>query len=447
MSDRFGRAGPNGAIRRDRVAVEEAIRRRAIVKRGYGFVIGLATLAGLAVGMMFGACALAAGTPSIRIAVIAPQSAIDGRSITQAAELATSQINTAGGIEGKQIKLIRLDDHASATDGVRAFQRAVKQDHAVAVVGNFISEVALAEEPWAARFKEPYIITGAWTTKINARIRQHYNRYKYVFRTTYNSNTGAREVCNYAHAILARKLGYKTAVVMSEDAAWTKPLDKEYLKCLPAAGVKVIDHIRFDPSTNDFRPIFSRIQKDNPDVIITGIAHVGVKPTVQWHNEQVPYLMAGWSSQAGASSFWKDTNGATEGVVTGDVAAASASITSKTIPFAKAYTKRFGETPAYDSYSTYDAMYILKAAIERAGSTRAGALVSALEKTNYVGTQGREVFQGRHAKFVHGLKYGKHYVPGVAIQWQHGKQVVIWPPKAADGHVQLPSFVKGAQSG
>ena len=56
----------------------------------------------------------------------------------------------------------------------------------------------------------------------------------------------------------------KTAVIMSEDAAWTTPLDKEYLACLPKVGVQVIDHIRFNPDTTDFTPIFNQIEANIP---------------------------------------------------------------------------------------------------------------------------------------------------------------------------------------
>ena len=90
----------------------------------------------------------------------------------------------------------------------------------------------------------------------------------------------------------------KTAVIMSEDAAWTKPLDVGYEECLPKIGLKVLDHIRFSPDTTDFTPIFNKIEAAKPDVIITGISHVGVQPTVQWKNQQVPIPMLGISSQA-----------------------------------------------------------------------------------------------------------------------------------------------------
>ena len=88
----------------------------------------------------------------------------------------------------------------------------------------------------------------------------------------------------------------KTAVVMSEDAAWTTPLDAEYLKCLPKIGLKVIDHIRLSPDTTDFTPVFNKIEGEKPDMMITGISHIGVQPTVQWAQQHVPIPMFGISS-------------------------------------------------------------------------------------------------------------------------------------------------------
>lgn len=46
---------------------------------------------------------------------------------------------------------------------------------------------------------------------------------------------------------------------MSKDAAWTTPLDAEYLKCLPQIGLKVIDHIRVSPDTTFALPHSDRV--------------------------------------------------------------------------------------------------------------------------------------------------------------------------------------------
>lgn len=81
-------------------------------------------------------------------------------SISKAAHLAAEEINAKGGVDGRQIQIIAYDNHSSASDGVRAFQRAASQDKVVAIIGSYISEVALAMEPWSARLKMPFITPG-----------------------------------------------------------------------------------------------------------------------------------------------------------------------------------------------------------------------------------------------------------------------------------------------
>ena len=387
--------------------------------------------------------ASAQNSEPIKIGVIGEESSVAGASLTKAAAMAADDINAKGGISGRKVEVITYDDHSSAADAVRAFQRAVSQDKVVAVIGSYISEVVLAIEPWSARLHMPFITPGAASNEITKQVHNDYDHFKYTFHGYLTSANLAQSICDYTHDLLAGPLHIKTAVVMSEDAAWTKPLDERYLECLPKAGFEVLDHIRFNPDTADFTPIFNQIEGKHPDVIITGISHVGVQPTVQWHDQQVPIPMAGQSSQATTSTFWKDTNGAAEGVVTTTAAAPGVANTPLTIPFTDAYVKKYGATPAYDGYTAYDMVYVITEAIQRAGgSTDPDKLVTALEATDHVGTFGREQFYGRNDPFTHGLRYGPGLVTGVAIQWQNGKQMCVWPNDKANAKLKFPSFVK-----
>jgi branched-chain amino acid transport system substrate-binding protein len=387
--------------------------------------------------------AAAQNAEPIRIGVIGEESSVAGASLTKAAAMAAEEINAHGGVNGRQIEVITYDDHSSAADAVRAFQRAVSQDKVVAVIASYISEVVLAIEPWSARLHMPFITPGAASNLISKAVHDDYDHFKYTFHGWLTSAFIAQAICDYAKEQLVGPFHLKTAVVMSEDAAWTKPLDEHYLECLPQAGLKVLDHIRFNPDTADFTPIFHQIEDQHPDVIITGISHVGVQPTVQWHDQQVPIPMVGQSSQATTSTFWKDTNGAAEGVITDTAAAADVALTPSTIPFTQAYVKKYGVTPAYDGYTSYDMVNVIAEAIERAGgSTDPDKLVTALEATDHVGTIGREQFYGRDNQFTHALKYGPGLVTTVAIQWQNGKQMCVWPPDKANAKISFPSFIK-----
>ncbi|GAC1525273.1 MAG: ABC transporter substrate-binding protein [Ramlibacter sp.] len=392
---------------------------------------------------LLAAPAVVFGADPIKIGVIAEAQAVAGSSIGPAAQLAAEEINAKGGIDGRKIEIVIYDDHSSAAEAVRAFQRAVNEDKVVAVIASYTSEVVLALEPWAARLKTLMITPGAASDLITQNIAKDYDRNKYTFHGYLTSSALAGLVCDAAKDLLVEPHKMKTAVIVSEDAAWTTPLDAGYEACLPKIGLKVLDHIRFSPDTTDFTPIYNKVESLKPDVMITGISHVGTQPTVQWKSQQVPIAMFGISSQATNSTFWKDTNGATEGVLFNAVSGPGVAVTPKTLPFVAAYQKKFGNVPAYSGYTSYDDVYMLAEAVRRAGgSTDSDKLVGAMEKTDYVGTIGRIAFLPKGDPHVHGLRTGPGYITGLMLQWQDGKQVNTWPKQLAAGTVKFPAFVK-----
>ncbi len=393
----------------------------------------------LAAGMFMPGHARAADP--IKFGVIAEASSIVGQSIPKAAQMAADEINAAGGINGSKIEIITYDDHNSASDAVRAFQRAHSQDHVSAVIASYISEVVLALQPWSGRLKLPLITPGAASDLISQNVHKDYDHLKYSFEGWLASTQLADSVCAGGKDLLP-EIGAKTAVVMSEDAAWTIPLDAEYLKCLPEIGIKVIDHIRLSPDTTDFTPIFNKIEGEKPDVIITGISHVGAQPTVQWHQQQVPIPMFGISSQATSPTFWKDTNGGVASVVIQTTTAPDVAVTPKTVPFATNFKKKFGFLPAYAAYSTYDDVYMFAAAIKRAGSTDPDKIVAEMEKTDYVGTIGRITFLGRDHPLTHAMRVGPGYITGLMQQWRDGGLVTVWPKSVATTKMEFPSYMK-----
>ena len=409
---------------------------------GYSIIATRVAAASAMALSLLGGTALAQSDKPIRIGVIAEAQSIAGSSIPKGAQLAADEINAKGGINGRKVEIIDYDNHSSAADSVRAFQRAVSEDHVNAVIASYISEVVLALEPWSGRLKTVMVTPGAASDVITANIKKDYDHLKYTFHGYLRSSSLADLVCDAGKDMLVDGLKMKSAVIMSEDAAWTTPLDAEYQKCLPKIGLKVLDHIRFSPDTTDFTPIFNKIEAQKPDVIVTGISHVGVQPTVQWKNQQVPMPMFGIASQATNATFWNDTNGATAGVLFDAVSGPGVAVTSKTIPFVDAFTKKYGQPPSYCGYTAYDEVYYLTDAIKRAGSDDADKLVAALEKTDYEGTIGQIRFEGKDDANPHGLITGEGTIQGLMLQWQDGKQVNLWPAKLATGKLQFPSFIK-----
>ena len=214
------------------------------MKLGFTRSAGAAAAFGLAVAATGWVLpARAADQAPIKIGVISEQSAIVGQSISLGAQLAADDINAHGGINGRKLEIVLYDDHSSAADAVRAFQRAAEQDHVKAVVTTFISEIALALEPWSARLHMPTVTPAAASDLISKQVHDNYARFKYMFESWLPAPLLARAVCDSASELLVKPLHIKTVAIMSEDADWTKPLDAGYEACLPKVGLKVVDAV------------------------------------------------------------------------------------------------------------------------------------------------------------------------------------------------------------
>ena len=178
----------------------------------------------------FGAAspALAQSSDPIKIGVIAEVQSIAGAATPGGAQIAADEINARGGVLGRRIEIVTYDNKSSSADSVRAFQRAVSEDKVSAVIASYISEVVLALEPWAARLKMPLITPGAASNEISKSVHADYEKNKYTFHGYLTSAALALSVCDAAKELLVDQKHMQTAVIMSEDAAWTKPLDIGY---------------------------------------------------------------------------------------------------------------------------------------------------------------------------------------------------------------------------
>src|SRR6202790_3682367 len=164
------------------------------------------TLRGLlgatALGLLATASGQAFAADPIKIAVIAEAQAIAGASTPQAAQMAADEINAKGGVDGRMIEIIPYDNHSSSADSVRAFQRAVNEDHVNAVIASYISEIVLALEPWAARLKTVMITPGALSDVITENIAKNYETNKYTFQGDLTASALARLDCDAAKDLL-----------------------------------------------------------------------------------------------------------------------------------------------------------------------------------------------------------------------------------------------------
>lgn len=400
----------------------------------------LSSLAAMTMSAML-STATAADTEPIRIGVMAPEKAPQGLGNIRGVQLAADEINKAGGIDGRMIELFVYDTEASAPVAVRNFQRMVKQDKVVAVMGTWTSEESMAVQPWSSRYKIPFIVGSSGTPELTRNVKKDYEKNKYTFHLIGNAILQAEDLCEFIERRLVKELGAKTAIMLDEDSQWTIALIETEKRCLPAAGLEILDIIKFAENTTDFAPIFNKIRSLKPDLIVTGLSHTGLQATIQWAQQEVPALMVGMNSIAISKGFWKQSNGLGNGVITQSGPLEGTALTAKTLAFFDSFHQKFGPDSAPSlAGSTYDGMYMYADAVRKAGTTDADAVVAALEQVERDGVMRDGIrFFGRDEPFPHGTNM--HFQ---IIQWQDGERVYVDPP-AVEQPIKLPAFVKFGQ--
>jgi branched-chain amino acid transport system substrate-binding protein len=225
-------------------------------------------------------------------------------------------------------------------------------------------------------------------------------------------------------AIMKKALSIKKikVAIVAEKAAWADPIVAAAKKILPAKmGMEIVGVWRPSPVAKDCTAELTAIQRAGAHIAFTTFSSsVGITFAKQLGELKVPAAPVGINVEAQKAGFWNATGGKGNYTLTINTYA-RVKITDKTIPFYDKYTKLYGQAPNYTA-GTYDALYLLKDAVEKAGSVDSDKVVAMMEKTNTIDTAGRVVFDKSHD-----VTWGPGYVTAVGTQWQDGKIMCVWP--------------------
>jgi branched-chain amino acid transport system substrate-binding protein len=379
------------------------------------------------------AAPLALAQSTVKIAVLGPMAFVQGENHWAGAEMARDEINKAGGISvgGKKrmVELVRADTNEiqSVPDATNAIERAISRDRADFLIGGFRSEAVLAMQEVAMDYRKLFLGAGAAHSKLGLNVEQNYERYKYWFRVTPTKDVDlARTVFAVLGSVAAQirtdlKKEMPRVAIVAEKAVWTEALVAAAQKNLPAMKMEVAGLWQPSAVATDVTAELSAIKRANADIVFTILSGpVGIVLGRQMGELQLPAVAFGINVEGQKDEFWQATAGKGNYVATLDTLA-EVEMTPKTIPFVKAFKARYKKSPTYNA-GTYDALMILKAAIEQAGTLDADKLVPVIEKMEHVGAAAFQTWDKRHD-----LVWAVGKTAGVAVQWQDGKKVPFWP--------------------
>ncbi|MDQ5984753.1 MAG: hypothetical protein CSYNP_00449 [Syntrophus sp. SKADARSKE-3] len=345
----------------------------------------------------------------------------NGKGIRCAAEMAGDAINREGGILGKKVVLKYRDDRYKTVMGIYGYQSLVKEDKAVAVVGTGSSDVALMVMEPMADLKIPFLPTGAASPILADKVAKEYDKYKYMFRVMHNSYELADFTTEYIIKELVENRRIQSIGLLIEYAVWTRPIAEKWEKALKAKGVKIPVFEYFYRTTKDFKPYYQEMITNKAGAVLVASSHVDpVGYISDWAETRGPMLTGILARYA---ETWNLTHGKSLSATT-IIFSGVTGIVDREKSFVKNYRERYNTYPEYTSAYTYDALYILKAAIEKAGTTEPEALVKALEMTDVNGVSGRWVFEKDHH-----AKFGTGYRQFMMMQWQEGGKMCVTYPE------------------
>ncbi len=377
----------------------------------------------------------------IKIGVIGPMQFPQGEHHWYGATMARDEINAAGGVmvggEKYLIELVKADSNEmlSPADATSAMERLLTVDKVDFVIGGFRTEAVFPMQDVAMDNQKIFLGCGSATEELCTRVAEDYDRYKYWFRVTPFSNVNlvnnSLMTLGLAGAIMKKGLGIEGALkvaILAEGAEWANAMVGAYQAYVPAKlGMEVVGTWRPSPTATDLTAELTAIEASGAHLILTIISGpIGIPYARQLGELEIPAASVGINVESQKDGFWEATAGFGNYETTLNTYAEGIAITEYTIPFFNAFVEKFGQTPTYNA-GTYDAINVLKDAIERAGTLDSDAVVVELEKTDNVGTSGRLVFMGRDTKTPHDVTYGPGYVTGLATQWQDGEMKAIWP--------------------
>ena len=380
--------------------------------------------------------ALVAGTAfaqgTIKIGGIWTLADITGKQGSAAAQLAVAEINASGGVNGKQLELIVVDDEGKADKAAAAVEKLATVDNVEVFFGGMGSGAELGKIPAFKKYGKVVVSTGAASSAVVEKALGPSPDSDFYFHVhPWDYNQGA----SYAEGWAAIQATYKNIKIKKiflayEEGAFGKSSwDATKLLFGSANSPYQVDAAPFKSAAfggGDYTGVLEAAKAYKPDLFLWAGYDADALPLLEQSKAMkfTPGIYCGappgWPIGFGSSKLSKNV------MLYGMWSPAM----NETIPASKkfydGYVKKYKEEPAtYFAPLAYSSMYLLADGIKAAGGTETAALIKALEATKYPSALGELItFKPSNIIKHQGITRQK------ILQWQAGFQEVIWPFEA-----------------
>lgn len=303
--------------------------------------------------------------------------AVYGPSQKNASELAVDEINKSGMLGEAKLKLITEDDRSTKEGAITAFDKLIKKDKVIAILGPTLSNSAKASNPIAQDAK--VIVLGVSNTASGI-----VEIGDFIFRDSLPESVVQPNTVK----ITRDKLGYnKVAVMYGDDDVFTKGGYDVFKKVLDDSGIKILTIETFKKKDTDFSAQLTKIKGLNPDqIIVSALAEEAAGILTQARQLGIPdsvHIIGG--NGFNSPKLAQLAGPAAEGAISG-AAWFVGNDTPGNKKFVEEYNKKTGSNPDQFAAQAYAGVYIIANAIKNTGSSNPQAVRDALAKTKDLDT-------------------------------------------------------------
>lgn len=299
----------------------------------------------------------AAAEDTFTLGLICPlsgSSAVSGQILKNATEMAVSEINEAGGINGNiRIVMAEVDDEGVPATSVTAMQKLVEQDKVQAVIGAQASSCTLANMEISKAAKIPQI------TPASSNVAVTQNGNPYIYQMTATDELHMKNIMNY----MSKEKGAKTFAILYESSDFGTGGYKIAGSLCQNYDLEMVANEVYNAGDTDFSVVLGKMQKADPDFFIFWGYHTEVAmicKQMQQYGISYPVIGQGYNSP----ELTNLGGAAVEGILI-DTAFDAANPDEKVQEFDKKYTQLYGQGYDQNAPQSYDAVYVIKDAVER----------------------------------------------------------------------------------
>jgi len=315
----------------------------------------------------------------VKLGLVLPltgQAAPVGEFVKMGNELAVEEINAAGGIKslgGAKLQLIIADHQMKPEVGIAQAERLVKEEKVAALLGGYMSAVIYTSSQVGEKYKVPFIVQGGTSNNICER------GFKYVFRAIPNSTVYALDILHPLKDIskgTSREV--KRIGLTYEMTSYGKSNAEAIRGGVAPLGMEIVADLPYPPQTTDFSLSVSKLKAANPDAVIC-VPYVTDAVMLVKTMKEMDFNTGG---VIGTGGFLDPTFTEMLGKMADYIFQVAYMSENMKLPsaikFHQNMMKKYGKPATGDAAYSYTGMYILRDAIEKAGSLEGTKIRDAL---------------------------------------------------------------------